>query len=76
MRDILRPGQKVLAARWEGEDLKDSVIYGLRGPLGFSVKRLRFDRDGEPVYGCGPTTTSTRTTGTTSPETNLKMSMK
>ncbi len=50
MRDTLRPGQKVLAARWEGEDLKDSVSYGLRGPLGFSIKRLKFDRvDKEPV---------------------------
>lgn len=48
MRDTLRSGQEVLAARWESEDLKDSVIYG--GPLGFSIKRLKFDHvDGEPV---------------------------
>jgi hypothetical protein len=44
MCNTLCPGQKVLAARWEGENLKDSVIYGLRGPLGFSIKRLKFDR--------------------------------
>jgi hypothetical protein len=50
MRDTLRPSQKVLAARWEGEDLKDSGIYGLRGLLGFRIERLKFDRvDQEPV---------------------------
>jgi phage repressor protein C with HTH and peptisase S24 domain len=50
MRDTLRPGQRLMAARWEGEDLEDGVIYGLRGPLGFTVKRLRFGREeGQPV---------------------------
>lgn len=50
MRDTLRPNRKGLAARREGEDLKDSVIYGLLGPLGFSIKRLKLDRvDWEPV---------------------------
>lgn len=55
MADTLRPGQTVLAARHEGEDLEDDVIYGLRGPLGFTVKRLRFDRkEGTPVIWIWP----------------------
>lgn len=55
MADTLRPGQKVLAARHEGEDLEDDVIYGLRGPLGFTVRRLRFDRkEGKPVIWIWP----------------------
>jgi len=50
MAGTLSPGQKVLAARHEGQDLEDDVIYGLRGLLGFMVKRLRFDRkEGKPV---------------------------
>jgi len=50
MRETLPPGQRLMAARWGGEDLEDGVIYGLRGELGFTVKRLRFDRkDGEKV---------------------------
>jgi transcriptional regulator with XRE-family HTH domain len=50
MAGTLSSGQKVLAARHEGQDLEDDVIYGLRGPLGFMVQRLRFDRkEGKPV---------------------------
>jgi len=50
MRDTLRPGQRLMAARWEGEDLEDGGVYGLRSPHGFAVKRLRFDRqEGEAV---------------------------
>jgi len=51
MLNTLRPGQRLMAATWEGdEDLEDGVVYGLRGPLGFTVKRIRFDRkDGKPI---------------------------
>lgn len=50
MLDTLRPGQRLMAAQWEGQNLEDGTVYGLRGPLGFTVKRLRFDRvDDEPV---------------------------
>lgn len=55
MVDTLNPGQKVLAVRHKGQDLEDDVIYGLRGPLGFTVKRLRFDRkEGRPVIWIWP----------------------
>ncbi|MCS3669282.1 transcriptional regulator with XRE-family HTH domain [Salinibacter ruber] len=55
MLDTLRPGQKVLAVRQEGQDLEDDVIYALRGPLGFTVKRLRFDRkEAGPVIWIWP----------------------
>ena len=40
------PGCKVLAARQDGQDLENDTIYGLRSSLGFSVKRLRFDWEG------------------------------
>jgi phage repressor protein C with HTH and peptisase S24 domain len=46
MIDTLQPGQKVLAARQDGQDLENDTIYGLRSSLGFSVKRLRFDWEG------------------------------
>jgi len=46
MVDTLQPGQKVLAARQDGQDLENDTIYGLRSSLGFSVKRLRFDWEG------------------------------
>jgi phage repressor protein C with HTH and peptisase S24 domain len=46
MVDTLQPGQKVLAARQNGQDLENDTIYGLRSSLGFSVKRLRFDWEG------------------------------
>ena len=46
MVDTLQPGQKVLAARQQGQDLENDTIYGLRSSLGFSVKRLRFDWEG------------------------------
>jgi len=51
MLDTLRPGQRLIAARHDGsEPLQDGLIYGLRSPLGFQVKRIRFDRkDGERV---------------------------
>jgi len=50
MRDTMRPGQRLMAAKWEGENLEDGGIYGLRSPHGFAVKRLRFDRqDGKAV---------------------------
>lgn len=50
MVDTLNPGQKVIAVRHEGKELEDDVIYGLRGPHGFMVKRLRFDRkEAKPV---------------------------
>ena len=50
MVDTLQPGQKVLGARQEGQDLENDTIYGLRSTLGFSVKRLRFDwENGERV---------------------------
>jgi phage repressor protein C with HTH and peptisase S24 domain len=50
MLDTLHPGQRLIAARHDGEALQDGLIYGLRSPLGFQVKRLRFDRiDGERV---------------------------
>jgi transcriptional regulator with XRE-family HTH domain len=55
MVDTLNPGQKVLAVRQEEQDLEDDVIYGFRGPLGFTVKRLRFDRkEGTPVIWIWP----------------------
>lgn len=44
MLDTLRPGQKVLAAKHQGDALENGVVYGLRGPLGFSVKRLKFEK--------------------------------
>lgn len=44
MMDTLRPGQRVVSARWEGENLRDGTIYGLHGPTGFMVKRVRFAR--------------------------------
>lgn len=50
MKPTLLEGQKVIAARWEGEPLRDGVVYALEGPLGYTVKRLRFGReDGEAV---------------------------
>lgn len=51
MLDTLRPGQRLIAARYDGSQaLQDGLIYGLRSPLGFQVKRIRFDRkDGERV---------------------------
>jgi len=51
MLDTLRPGQRLIAARHDGsEPLQDGLIYGLRSPLGFQVKRIRFDRkSGERV---------------------------
>jgi len=50
MIDTLQPGQKVLAARQQGQDLENDTVYGLRSTLGFSVKRLRFDwENGERV---------------------------
>lgn len=51
MVDTLRPGQVVVAARWnEGESLEDGAVYGLKGPHGFSLERIRFDRSkGDPV---------------------------
>lgn len=50
MKDTLQPGQRVVAARWEGEKPRDGAIYGLQGPTGFMVKRLRFGReDGQDV---------------------------
>lgn len=45
MVDTLQPGQRVIAARWEGEKPRDGAIYGLHGPTGFMVKRLRFGRE-------------------------------
>jgi len=49
MMNTLRPQQRVVAAEHEGEILRDG-IYGLHGPLGFSIKRLVFDRkENEPV---------------------------
>lgn len=45
MVDTLQPGQRVVAARWEGEKPRDGAIYGLHGPTGFMVKRLRFGRE-------------------------------
>ena len=35
-----------MAARQDGQDLENDTIYGLHSSLGFSVKRLRFDWEG------------------------------
>lgn len=48
MVDALRPGQIVLAMQWDrGRELEDGAIYGLKGPHGFSIRRLRFGRQEE-----------------------------
>jgi len=50
MVDTLRPDQRVVSALHEEEDLRGDAVYGIRGPLGFVIKRLVFDRvDDEPV---------------------------
>jgi len=50
MVDTLRPDQRVVSAMHKGKDLREGAVYGIRGPLGFAIKRLRFDRiEGEPV---------------------------
>lgn len=48
MVDALRPGQIVLTMQWDrGRELEDGAIYGLKGPHGFSIRRLRFGRQEE-----------------------------
>lgn len=48
MEDTLSAGQRILAARWEeDQQLKDGAIYGLHSDVGFTVKRIRFDRKNE-----------------------------
>jgi SOS-response transcriptional repressor LexA len=44
MRPTLQPGQRLMAKQYEGDELEDGSIYGLRGPLGVTIKRIRFDR--------------------------------
>lgn len=45
MIGTLHPGQMVLGAQWDrGRELEDGAVYGLEGPHGFSVRRLRFSR--------------------------------
>lgn len=48
MIGTLHPGQMVLAVQWDrGRELEDGAVYGLKGPHGFSVRRLRFGREEE-----------------------------
>ncbi|WP_103028196.1 helix-turn-helix domain-containing protein [Salinibacter altiplanensis] len=52
MRGILEPGQQVVLARWDGEALRDGVIYCLQGPGGLMLRRLRLGlREEEDVIG-------------------------
>lgn len=44
MRGTLEPGQQIILARWDGEDLRDGIIYCLHGPTGFMLRRLRLGR--------------------------------
>jgi hypothetical protein len=44
MENTLEPGQQIVLARWNGEDLRDGTIYCLYGPGGFMLRRLRFSQ--------------------------------